>query len=179
MGVVPCLVVCCRSTEVILRHGVGVVVINTSLWHYRHWQCVWIVRVCVKERVGVADRCVLRIDTCAVSIGLVRVVLHIVLLNAALVAICSQSVDIKSFDWLPVQFCLEFQVGHIDIDIVVVKLVEDIETCIVASVVLCWIQCARCVDCVAVRVDIKIAVHCSVYGVGRRAQCSRSFLLTI
>ena len=179
MLVVPHLIICSRTAEVVLRHSVSVVVVDTAFRKDGNRQCVRIIRIRVQIRVDVADSGILRIDTGTVSIGLVGVVHNVVFLNRALIAVSSQSIQFQSLDRLPVQFSLEFQVRDADIHIVVFQLVEDVEIRPVALISLVRVERTGSIQRITVGVDVKAALHLAAHRVGLLTQCSRSFLLTV
>ena len=71
------------------------------------------------------------------------------------VTISTQQVDFKTLDGTNVDFALELEVGHSHIDVVLLKLLEDVEFAKVAFVVLLGAQRTRCVHSVAKRVDVE------------------------
>ena len=95
------------------------------------------------------------------------------------VAECTQSIEFKTTDRTPVQFALELEVNHIDVDIVVVEFVEDIEIGKVTSADCVRVGSTRGVEGVAVRVDIETTLYFTTNYVDVLAQCTRSCLLTV
>ena len=179
MRVFPRFVIRGRTAEVVLRHGVGVVVVDTAFRKHRLRQSVRVVRVGIKIRVDVANRRIFRIDTGTVGHCLVGVVFHMVLLNGTLITISAQSIQFEACNRFPIQFSLEFQVGHTYIYIVVFQFMENVEVRPVARIEFMRIERARRVQSVAVRINVKPALHLAAHRVGLLAQRARSFLLAI
>ena len=106
---------------------------HTALWQHRLRQRSFVVRVNIQIRVGVADCSVLGVDTCTVSVGLVRVVHDVVVLLGLLEAVSTQQVEIQASDGLPVELALELHIDNRQVNIVVLQFMENVEVGIVTG----------------------------------------------
>ncbi len=68
---------------------------------------------------------------------------------------------------MPFQLSLELEVGDLQVNVVVVKLVQDVEWRVVADIIFIRIQCSGCVEGVGVRVDVEIPPHFSAERIHR------------
>ena len=100
-------------------------------------------------------------------------------LSRRTVTIRSDTSKFEPLNRLPVDLALELEVGNTQVDVVLVKLVEDIESGIVTSVGSIGVGNARGVQGVAVGVDIEAAAVHTVHHVNVLAQCTRSALLAV
>ena len=102
MYAVECLVVGGEGSEVVLRHGVVLVVIYTALGKYCFRERILVFGVGVEVGVGVTYCVIFRVDTGAVGHSLVGVILYIMLVGRLLIAVCAERGEVKSFKGSPV-----------------------------------------------------------------------------
>ena len=133
MNAVECLVVLCCCTHVILCKCEHIVIYDTTLRQNCLRLSVFYIGIGVEVRVVSTDSCVLRVDTCAVCLCLVRLVFYIVVLSRTAVTIRTDYVELKSLNRAIVDFGLELHISYTNIDVVVVKLLKDVEISIVTS----------------------------------------------
>ena len=141
------------------------------------------------DRVGILDvRILIEVGVVApdggrahrpVSERLVGIVQDVVLAGRLRVLAGEQGGEFQVAEHLPLEFALETHVGHVQVQVVAVQLVEDVERRIVPGVVFVRIQRPGRVEGVGIRVDIERAVHFTAHHVRRRAQGSRSALMTV
>ena len=152
---------------------------DTTLRKHGYRKSTLLIGVGIEVSVRCANRGVLRVDTSTISVGLVRVVLHIVVGSTCVIAVRSQTLEFKTTNGLPSELTLELEVGNAEVNVVLVKLVEDIERCIVTSVSSIGVGNARGVQRVAIGVDIEATAIDTIHHVNILTQCTRSALLTI
>ena len=177
--VTECLLILRRSAEVILRHLIQSVEPESTLWQHRLRQCVGHVGIGVEIAVTASHGRILRFYTGTVRKRLVRTFFHIVILLTRTVTICSQQVNLQALNRTDIKFTLELQVGHGYIYIVLLQLVKDIKRTVISLVVRIGVKRTRCVQRVAVGVDVERAIHLHVHHVGVLAQRTRSALLAV
>ena len=165
-----------REAEVQTPHLVVRLLVDATLRQDADGQLVGVVLVAVQPRVGVADDGIVH---GAVRLGLVALLHDLVLAARLRVLHCGQTANFQFFQRFPLQFALKLEVGHVQVDIVVVQFVEDIERRVVARVERFGIQRARGVQGVAVRVDVEVALHLSIHVVHILAHGTRSALLAV
>ena len=164
------------KTEVVIQHTIICTLIHTTIRQNRDWQCVWIIRVCIKILIGITNQ---RVAHSSIRLCLVRRVLYFILLTCCRIFYSSQSRKFQVFDWLVLQFTLKLCINKIDVNIVGFQLMQDIESCIVRMIISSWVKRTRSVQCIRIWVDIKVTLHLSRYNIYILAQCTRSFLVTI
>ena len=177
MGIVPCIVVLDGTTEVELSHSVAVQHIDTAGRHDGDGERVGFVRILVQ--VGVAVHDVGVIHTSTVGLCLVRIVQDVVLTVATVCTVATECSHFKTIDRLPRNLTLELDVHHIDVDVVVVKLLEDIEGRIVARIGSVGVERTRSVERVAEGVDIEVTAHLTAHHIHTLVERTGCLLLTV
>ena len=164
-----------RDQAVIVRRGAEVValqdvvrrVVETALRHHHLRHGIRIVRVAVEKLVllaygGVAGG--------AVGLRQVRLAHHLVLLRRLHVAEGADGAQVEPLDRLVGQLQLELHVRHVQVDVVVPRLVQDIEGRVVHDVSLVRAHRAARVQGVAEGVDVEVARVFAAHGVRRAVQ---------
>ena len=82
-------------------------------------------------------------------------------------------------DGLVGELRLIFNIGHVQVHIVIGQLVLDVERCVVARIICIWIKRARSVDSVRVRVDVEVTADGARDGIDTLIGRSWCFLLTV
>lgn len=180
VGAVPNLVVVERVTHVVVEHAVVVRVIETAQRQNHDRFGVEILRIVPQVGVVVADgRCAVG----AVGVGDVRILRDLVQLVALHVAECAREVELQILEDRPVEFALELGIHHVQLDLVVGQLVEDVERSVVhldvlqIAVVVVGTHGARGVERVAEGVDVELARPFARHGVHFARVGTRSLLV--
>ena len=162
-------------------HLVVVLVLDTALRKYRLWKSQIVVRVSIEQCVVVTDGRVVVccIHTGAISVCLVGVVHHVVLTFCVRHTSRNKSAQGDWTNRLVLQLSTEHKFVNVDVVIVVLQLVEDIETCIETSVVDVRVKTAAGVHSVAERVDIEVTLYLTSNHVGGLVERTWSLLLTM
>ena len=74
---------------------------------------------------------------------------------------------------------MELCIEHIQVDVVILQLVEDIEWSVVRRVVLSWVEDTRGIRSVGIGVDVEVALDLTTYDVYILAERTRCTLITI
>ena len=164
------------ETEVIGQQPVVRTGVDTAGGQNRYGNGVNIIRILVQQRVVVANR---RRTHGPVGIRLIGSLAYVMLLRSSGIAHRRQRRSLESLESLPLQFALEFHIGDVQVDIVVRQFMENIEIRIVTDIILLRIEHARSIQGIRIRVDVEIALHLARYIVGRGAERSGRFLLTV
>ena len=115
----------------------------------------------------------------AVSERLVGIVQDVMLAGRLRELAGEQGGEFQVAEHLALEFALETHVGHIQVQIVPVQLVDDVERRVIPGVELVRIQRPGRVEGVGIRVDIEGAVHFTAHHVRRRTQGSGSALMAV
>ena len=133
-------------------------------------------RILIEVGVVVHDRGRLHRAVCERLVGVVQ---DIMLAGRLRELAGEQGGEFQVAEDLPLEFALETHVGHIQVQIVPVQLVDDVERRVVPGVIFVRIQRPGRVEGVGIRVDIERTVHFTAHHVRRRTQGSRSALMTV
>ena len=173
---VESLVVAQGNAGVPSVHGVVVGLIDTTVRKDGLGKGEGDIRVRVQQRVVIADDGGVG---CTVGLGLVGTVRDMVLAGGGSIFGGDQAGSLQVFGDLPLEFSLETQVGHVQVEVVVLQLVDDVERSVVTGVVNIRIQGAGSVQCVGIRVDIELARYLAAHAVHLRREGTGSALLTV
>ena len=176
MRVVDSLAVSGRKAEVVGEHPVVGPLIDTAGGQYAHGFGIDVVRVLVEKRVVVPDR---RRAHGPVCLGLIRIVADVVFLRGPRITHRSQSRGFETLESLPFQLALELHVSHVQVDVVVFHLGQDVERSIIAHIEFIGIEHARSVQRIRIGIDVEVAFHLAGHVVGRGAESPGSFLLAV
>ena len=176
MGIVDRRIIGRGETEVIGQQPVVRTGVDTAGGQDRYGNGVNIIRILVQQRVVVANR---RRTHGPVGVRLIGSLAYVMLLRSSGIAHRRQRRSLESLESLPLQFALEFHIGDVQVDIVVRQFMENIEIRIVTDIILLRIEHARSIQGIRIGVDVEIALHLARYIVGRGAERSGRFLLTV
>ena len=101
------------------------------------------------------------------------------LLRSGCVFSRSQSNKLESFERLVLKLSLNTEVRDIQVNVVILKLMLDVEISIVPGIELVRIQRPGSIEGIGIRVDIEISLHLTIYRVDLAGEGSGSTLLTI
>ena len=170
------VVVAGRGAEVPGVHAVDGLAVEAAFVEHRLRQCVDDVGVGVEPGVRVAHGGIVHH---AERHGLVAVLADEVLVRGCRELIGGDGTQFDGAHGLILQLGLELHVHHVEVHVVVGQLMVNVERRIVADVEFVGIQRTRRVDGIRIGVDVEVALHGTIDGVGSLTRSTRSLLLTI
>ena len=152
--VIKGITIICSKTQAEVVHSVLPFIVETAVGQYSDRQRIGIVGVSVEPWVGITHGSIIHHTE---RHGHVRVFPNLGRLIGARVFVGGQCPQFNLTDGLILQFTLNLHIEDIQIDVVVGQLIVDVEWSKVANIVGIGVQRTRCVQGVAVGVDVKVA----------------------
>jgi len=150
-------------------------VVETAFRHHDFGHGIRIIRITIEELVLFTDS---RISRRTVSHGQIGIPRNLMLLSRLHITECSDGTQVQPLDRLISQFHLILHVGHVQIYIIVLGLIQNIERRIIHDIRLVRTHRTTGIQGVTERVDIEIARILTAHRICRTVQSTRRTLVT-